>query len=122
MGADRIAAYGGEILPTFEKNLEMACWLIVAAGVFDAVDGKVARLTKSFSDLGAQLDSLADAVGLPPSPDRDLVAEHLPEARWATLVSKPWSVAEHINVLEARALLLAVRWVVSHPAAGSVVT
>ena len=63
------------------------------------------------------MDSLANAVGLPPSPDRDLVAEHLPEARWATLVSKPWSVAEHINVLEARALLLAVRWVVSHPAA-----
>ena len=46
----------------FERNLEAACWLIVAAGVFDAIDGKVARLTNTFSDLGAQLDSLADAL------------------------------------------------------------
>ncbi|MGD2019207.1 MAG: CDP-alcohol phosphatidyltransferase family protein, partial [Planctomycetota bacterium] len=46
----------------FEQNLETACWLILAAGVFDLLDGKVARLTNSFSDLGAQLDSLADAV------------------------------------------------------------
>ena len=46
----------------FEQNLETACWLILAAGVFDILDGKVARLTNSFSDLGAQLDSLADAV------------------------------------------------------------
>jgi len=46
----------------FERHLETACWLVIAAGVFDALDGKVARMTNSFSDLGAQLDSLADAV------------------------------------------------------------
>lgn len=46
----------------FEGHLETACWLVLAAGIFDALDGKVARLTNSFSDLGAQLDSLADAV------------------------------------------------------------
>ena len=62
----------------FEKNLEMACWLIMAAGIFDAVDGKVARLTKSFSDLGAQLDSLADAVtfGVAPAIVAKVLLEH----------------------------------------------
>ncbi len=62
----------------FEQNLEMACWLILAAGVFDILDGKVARLTNSFSDLGAQLDSLADAVtfGVAPAMVAKVLLEH----------------------------------------------
>ena len=39
-----------------------AGWLLVLAVLLDAVDGKLARLTKGTTDLGAQLDSLADAV------------------------------------------------------------
>ncbi|MAW60342.1 MAG: hypothetical protein CMJ94_05850 [Planctomycetes bacterium] len=42
--------------------LEYAGWLIVLATIFDALDGKVARLTQSASNFGAQLDSLADAI------------------------------------------------------------
>lgn len=42
--------------------LEYSGWLIVLAAVFDALDGKVARMTQSASQFGAQLDSLADAV------------------------------------------------------------
>ena len=42
--------------------LEYSGWLIVLATIFDALDGKVARMTRSTSTLGAQLDSLADAV------------------------------------------------------------
>lgn len=42
--------------------LTRAAWLLVAAAVFDAVDGKLARLTRGTSSLGAQLDSLADLV------------------------------------------------------------
>lgn len=42
--------------------LEVSGWLIVLASVFDALDGKVARMTRSASNFGAQLDSLADAV------------------------------------------------------------
>ena len=46
-----------------------ACWLIVLAGVFDLFDGMMARLTKSNSAFGVELDSLADVVsfGLAPS-------------------------------------------------------
>lgn len=46
----------------FGPRLETACWLIVLAMVFDALDGKLARLTSSFSEFGAQLDSFADAL------------------------------------------------------------
>lgn len=34
---------------------------------------------------------------------------------WRTIVSSPWSGEEHINVLELRAALLAVHWVLSYP-------
>ena len=48
--------------PDFYRTFEQACWLIMFALILDALDGKVARLTDSFSDFGAQLDSFADAI------------------------------------------------------------
>ena len=42
--------------------LLQAAYLILLAMVFDALDGKVARMTNAASDFGGQLDSLADAV------------------------------------------------------------
>jgi CDP-diacylglycerol---serine O-phosphatidyltransferase len=39
-----------------------AAWLIVLGGIFDALDGAMARLTKSSSEFGVELDSLADVV------------------------------------------------------------
>ena len=43
-------------------ELKMAAWLIIFGMIFDVLDGRVARSTKTTSDLGAQLDSLADLV------------------------------------------------------------
>ena len=43
-------------------DLVRAFWLIVIAAVFDFFDGFVARLLKSSSPLGVQLDSLADMI------------------------------------------------------------
>ncbi len=45
-----------------DGKLSIAGWLILLAMIFDALDGKVARITKQVSDLGAHLDSLCDAV------------------------------------------------------------
>lgn len=39
------------------------------------------------------------------------------ESAWRTIAAAPWRSPEHINVLELRALLTAVRWVLSHPRA-----
>ncbi|HEX7901612.1 MAG TPA: CDP-diacylglycerol--serine O-phosphatidyltransferase [Planctomycetota bacterium] len=44
------------------KYFYAAAWLILAAMIFDALDGFVARLTKTTSGFGAQLDSLCDLV------------------------------------------------------------
>src|SRR5262249_44223486 len=39
-----------------------SAYAIVASAVFDLLDGRVARMTRSTSEFGAQLDSLSDLV------------------------------------------------------------
>jgi CDP-diacylglycerol--serine O-phosphatidyltransferase len=57
------------IVSATRGQFEMAAWLIVLAGVADMLDGRVARVTKTGSRFGEELDSLVDAIsfGLAPS-------------------------------------------------------
>jgi CDP-diacylglycerol--serine O-phosphatidyltransferase len=48
--------------PQFEEKLIQAAWLIFLAMVFDALDGRVARLTNQTTEFGAQLDSFTDLI------------------------------------------------------------
>ena len=54
---------------SFRDEYYLAFWAIVAGGLADAFDGKVARMVKGYSDFGVQYDSLADVVtfGVAPS-------------------------------------------------------
>ena len=52
----------------YEGQFEYACWLIVLAGFFDALDGLMARLTGSVSVFGVELDSLSDVVSFGVAP------------------------------------------------------
>ena len=45
-----------------------SCWLILVAAVLDLLDGLVARLTRTESLFGAQLDSLADVIAFGAAP------------------------------------------------------
>jgi len=51
-----------------EGEFMAAAWLIVLAGIFDALDGAMARLTHSSSEFGVELDSLADVVSFGTAP------------------------------------------------------
>ncbi len=57
------------ILSTADRDYVSAGWLIILAAIFDSLDGVMARLTKSSSDFGVELDSLSDLVsfGVAPS-------------------------------------------------------
>jgi CDP-diacylglycerol--serine O-phosphatidyltransferase len=57
------------IVASFEGRIDQAIWLVVTAGIFDMLDGVVARITHSTSEFGVELDSLCDAVsfGVAPS-------------------------------------------------------
>ena len=56
------------VLASGRGDLRTAFWYVAAAAVFDFLDGFVARLTKQYSEVGKQLDSLCDMVsfGLAP--------------------------------------------------------
>lgn len=71
-------AYSSEAPEIFYLKLEASCGLIFLGMVFDSLDGKVARLTKSFSDFGAQLDSFADLLtfGVAPAVLAKALIEH----------------------------------------------
>ena len=72
------------------SNYELAFWLMIASAVCDFFDGFAARLLKSASPLGVQLDSLADMVsfGLVPSVALYCVYDALP-----TLLQMPDNVS-----------------------------
>jgi CDP-diacylglycerol--serine O-phosphatidyltransferase len=48
------------ILAAFNHLYEISAIAIIIAGVFDFMDGKVARITNTSSDFGIQFDSLSD--------------------------------------------------------------
>lgn len=56
------------IISASEENYSYAAWLIFIAAIFDALDGMVARLTNSSSELGVELDSLSDIVSFGAAP------------------------------------------------------
>lgn len=62
MGAYVFSAGHGPVEKWLPSNLAIAAYLLFASMAFDALDGRVARLTRKTSDFGAQLDSLADVV------------------------------------------------------------
>lgn len=57
------------ILRSFSHDFERAAYAIFVAGIFDVLDGRVARITKSQSKFGVEYDSIADVVsfGLAPA-------------------------------------------------------
>jgi CDP-diacylglycerol--serine O-phosphatidyltransferase len=68
-----------------EWYFALSGWLIIGAMLFDGLDGYVARISKTASDFGVQLDSLCDAIsfGLAPAflllrlgPDRSIERLH----------------------------------------------
>jgi CDP-diacylglycerol---serine O-phosphatidyltransferase len=51
---------GGPLEP---GTLARACVLVIFGGIFDLLDGRVARITNTHSAFGSQLDSIADVLG-----------------------------------------------------------
>ncbi|MGB8658616.1 MAG: CDP-diacylglycerol--serine O-phosphatidyltransferase [Candidatus Zixiibacteriota bacterium] len=48
------------IVSSIDRETSFAAWMIILAGFFDALDGKIARFAGSASRFGVELDSFAD--------------------------------------------------------------
>lgn len=55
-------------IAVLNEDFYFAAWAIFVAIVFDALDGRVARLTKTTSAFGVQYDSLADVISFGMAP------------------------------------------------------
>jgi CDP-diacylglycerol---serine O-phosphatidyltransferase len=69
----------GDVLPL---QIKWAAWLIFLGMVFDMLDGRVARSTGTTSELGAQLDTLADMVTFGAAPAIIVLQMHRLPAPW----------------------------------------
>ena len=56
------------LIHAINKDFIIAAYAIVAAAVFDLLDGRVARMTNSQSDFGAEYDSLCDLMSFGVAP------------------------------------------------------
>jgi CDP-diacylglycerol--serine O-phosphatidyltransferase len=56
------------IVATMKGDYYIAAWFILISAIFDALDGKVARLTGTTSQFGVEYDSLADIVSFGVAP------------------------------------------------------
>jgi CDP-diacylglycerol--serine O-phosphatidyltransferase len=65
------------IIHTSQGDFVLAGWFIILAAVFDSLDGVMARITKSSSDFGVELDSLSDVVSFGAAPSFLVYTIHL---------------------------------------------
>jgi len=56
------------IIASFNSDYERAAWAILAASVFDVLDGWVARMTHTATRFGIEIDSLSDAISFGVAP------------------------------------------------------
>ncbi len=56
------------IVNSSEGQFDVAAWFIILAGIFDSLDGVMARITKSSSEFGVEFDSLSDIVSFGAAP------------------------------------------------------
>jgi CDP-diacylglycerol--serine O-phosphatidyltransferase len=76
------------ITAALNGNFIHASWAIIIAGLFDAADGRIARLTRSVSKFGEHYDSLVDMISFGAAPAILIYIWALqPYGRWGWLAT-----------------------------------
>jgi len=76
------------IIHTSQGDYVLAAWFIILAAIFDMLDGVMARITKSSSDFGVELDSLSDVVSFGAAPSFLAYSVHIRTLEgWGMLIS-----------------------------------
>ena len=80
------------IINTMAGHYYVACYIILAAGAFDSVDGKIARLIGIPTNFGKEIDSLADMVSFCLAPSilvYSLYTQNMPGITGELIASAP---------------------------------
>ena len=94
------------IIESARGEFAIAAWLVIAAAVLDLLDGRVARMSRTGSAFGAELDSLVDIVSFGVAPAMLLFFWRFRTGEWGWLVSFIYILAAALrlarfNVLQA---------------------
>ncbi len=82
------------LIAASDGEYQNAAWLIILAGFLDALDGKVARLAGGATDIGKELDSLADVISFGVAPAFLIYSINLNAfGRWGWIVGLIYIVA-----------------------------
>ncbi|MBI4534886.1 MAG: CDP-diacylglycerol--serine O-phosphatidyltransferase, partial [Ignavibacteriae bacterium] len=65
------------IIHASREEFASAAWFVILAAGFDSLDGVMARITKSSSEFGVQIDSLSDVVSFGAAPSFIVYQIHL---------------------------------------------
>jgi CDP-diacylglycerol--serine O-phosphatidyltransferase len=88
------------IVSAARGNFELSAWLIVLAGIADTIDGRVARVTKTGSKFGEELDSLVDAISFGVAPAFIVYHLFLQDGHWGWIAM--WIYVSGVVVRLAR--------------------
>ncbi len=79
-------------------ELERAAWFIVAAAVLDLLDGRIARMSRTGSAFGAELDSIVDVVSFGVAPAMLIYFWRFHGGEWAWLLSFAYVLAAALRL------------------------
>lgn len=68
IGGFPLREFGPRLSELFPSWLAIACYCLIGAMIFDALDGRLARLARRTTEFGGQLDSVADIVSFGAAP------------------------------------------------------
>ncbi|MFN2398345.1 MAG: CDP-diacylglycerol--serine O-phosphatidyltransferase [Gemmatimonadaceae bacterium] len=74
------------IVAASQGDFSRAGWYVIFGGVMDALDGRVARMTRTGSRFGVELDSLVDAISFGVAPAMIMYFAVLNREGWAWLI------------------------------------
>ena len=87
------------IVQGMDGKFEVACIAIFVAMVLDGLDGRVARMTRTTSEFGAQLDSLSDMVSFGAAPALVMYAWALqPLGKWGWIAAFVYCVCAALRL------------------------
>ncbi len=75
------------IVAASRGDLVWAGWFIMFAGTLDMLDGRIARLTRTGSRFGAELDSLVDAISFGVAPGFIMYQQFFTDTQWSWTLS-----------------------------------
>ena len=75
------------IVAASRGDMVWAGWFIIFAGTLDMLDGRIARLTRTGSKFGAELDSLVDAISFGVAPGYIMYQLFFSDTQWSWTLS-----------------------------------